>query len=95
MGENLKRKGKCATTYMVCGTDGKNLTVTAAKEQPAVENIPGIPMKINVDIHMCEILPNGEIVRKGIDGKKLGSVTNPAIAKKLQKEAEKMDGTTR
>ena len=91
----LKSRKNLTTTYMVCGTDGKGITVTAAKEQPVVDLIPGIPMVIPVDAHGCRILANGEIVREGNNGENLGKVQNPGVAAKLKRAIEQKEGTTR
>ena len=81
----LKNKGKVTTTYMVCGTDGKGLIVEEAKEQPAVGQIPGIPMEIVVDTHNCKIMPDGTIVREGRNGQNLGKVTDPKKCAAIKK----------
>ena len=75
--------------YIVYGTENElKIDATAKNEQEAnINNIPGIPMEINVDTHNCEILPNGEIVRHSSDGKDLGKVTNSNDIKKIKAEA--------
>ena len=93
MSETNKSKEvpKNTIAYMVYGAE-KEITVKSANQQPAnVNEIPGIPMEIPVDTHTCEILPNGEIVRKK-DGKQLpGEVTNKKVKEALtgKKEVER------
>ena len=81
--------------YIVCGTENElEINATAHNEQVAnLDNIPGIPMEIEVDTHNCEILPDGVIVRHSRDGKDLGKVKNKEDIKKIKAEAEKEQET--
>ena len=81
--------------YIVCGTENElEINAIAHNEQAAnLDNIPGIPMEIEVDTHNCEILPDGVIVRHSRDGKDLGKVKNKEDIKKIKAEAEKEQET--
>lgn len=79
------------TNYIVFGKEHEleQVKVAGQNEQNAVHNIPGIPMEIQVDPHTFEIAPNGEIIRKGKDGKKLpGKVTNKKVVDAVKREQE-------
>lgn len=89
MSETKRAKTLPTTNYIVFGKY-KDLELNATgKEQPAVNDIPLIPMEINVESHTFEIAPNGEIIRKGMNGEKLpGVVKNKDIKKALEGRKE-------
>jgi len=89
MSETKNAKTLPTINYIVFGKD-KDLELTATgNEQQAVNNIPGIPMEIQVEPHTFEIAPNGEIIRKGMNGDKLpGVVKNKDIKKALEGREE-------
>ena len=92
--KKLKQIPNNTTNYIVFGKENEleQIKVTGQNEQAAVHNIPGIPMEIQVDPHTFEIAPNGEIIRKGKDGKQIpGKVTSKKVidAVKGEQEAER------
>lgn len=75
--------------YIVFGKENELELTATGKEQMAVHTIPGIPMEITVEPHSFEILPNGEIVRKGRNGEKLpGKVTSKKVTEALKENRE-------
>lgn len=89
MSDTKKQPPTNVMKYMAFGVD-KVVKVERANEQLGnVNDIPGIPMEINVDTHNCEIAPNGEIIRRDSKTKQVmpGKVTDKKVADTLKKQA--------
>ena len=93
MSETRKTKPNNTINYIVFGNENElEINETGANKQDAVHNIPGIPMEIQVDSHTFDIAQNGEVIRKGKDGKRLpGTVTNKKVVDAVRKEQKEQD----